>query len=595
MKKNLLLVASLFVGSIAIAQECAAVATLDENFSDFTVAQQNAFPQQCWTANSGSPLMYTAQTADDVYAVYYNGMVPNATGYLVTPELSTIDGNHQLSFDTYRIAMGGQVPAGDVTIQVGTLAVAGDFTTFVAFGDPIAVTATSTNHANIVVTADATQKFIAFRISGTGNHNATAIDNVIWNEVPAPACTAVATFNEDFNDFTVAQQSAFPQNCWSANAGSPLIYTAQTADDVYAVYYNGMVPNAVGYLVSPEVSTLDGNHELSFDTYRIAMGGQVPAGDVTIQVGTLAVADDFTTFAAFGDPIAVTATSETHANIVVTGAATQKYIAFRISGTGNHNATAIDNVIWSEVPAVECTAVADLDENFNEFTDLPENCWSAIAANSGPFLSIDNAEGSEDKYISFYSFTAVNVAATIVTPELTTIGENYTLSFDAGLNPQGAAGIVTVQVGTLTDAADAATFTAIGEPITLTAEMTTYPNIAVTSGNGNFIGFQVSANGAHVAAFLDNVKWQATAGTGDFNKSTFSIFPNPSTDKNVTINHNLEAKGTVNVYTLTGANVFSGELSLGSQNLNLSALSGGVYIVKIQSGNYSESKKLIIQ
>ena len=87
-----------------------------------------------------------------------------------------------------------------------------------------------------------------------------------------------------------------------------------------------------------------------------------------------------------------------------------------------------------------------------------------------------------------------------------------------------------------------------------------------------------------------------TAGLDQFNKSTFSIYPNPSADKNITINHNLEAKGTVNVFTLTGANVFSGELNnSGSQSLNLSSLSTGMYIVKIESGSYSESKKLVIQ
>jgi hypothetical protein len=87
-----------------------------------------------------------------------------------------------------------------------------------------------------------------------------------------------------------------------------------------------------------------------------------------------------------------------------------------------------------------------------------------------------------------------------------------------------------------------------------------------------------------------------TAGVGEFNKASFSVFPNPTTDRNVTINHNLDAKGTVNVFTLTGANVFSGELNnSGSQNLNLSSLSAGMYIVKIEAGNYSESKKLVIQ
>jgi len=81
----------------------------------------------------------------------------------------------------------------------------------------------------------------------------------------------------------------------------------------------------------------------------------------------------------------------------------------------------------------------------------------------------------------------------------------------------------------------------------------------------------------------------------DFNKTSFSVYPNPTVDKNVTISHNIDAKGTVSVYTLTGAQVSTGELSAGSQNLNLSSLSAGIYIVKIEAGNQTATQKLIVQ
>lgn len=88
----------------------------------------------------------------------------------------------------------------------------------------------------------------------------------------------------------------------------------------------------------------------------------------------------------------------------------------------------------------------------------------------------------------------------------------------------------------------------------------------------------------------------ALVGTEEFNKTSFSIYPNPSSDKNITINHNLDAKGAINIYSLTGSRVYTGELeTTGNQSLNLSSLASGMYIVKIDSGNYSETKKLIIQ
>ena len=603
MKKNLLLVASLFLGAVAFAQNCAAVASVNENFSTFTItsASTEAFPQKCWSslgvAEKG-PWIYTAQDGDPAnqYAVFYSHMTgANVAGYIISPELTTVNGN-TLSFDTYKITgPGGQVAAGAVTVQVGLVSSATSAADFQEVGTAFDITATAATHGGIILPQSGTKKYVAFKFLAATTFNGVALDNVTIGTGTVP-CTAVASLNENFNAFTFTTPgTGLPQNCWSTISTGPLVYISGAAGNNYATFYASNSVNVNAYLVSPELTTLGGNYELSFDTERVLMSAPPAPGTVTIQLGTLSDNTNAATFVAFGEPIAVTGESVTHANIAITAATGQKYIAFRIIGDTAHNAALIDNVVWSEVPAPPCAAVATIDENFNEFTDLPENCWSVIAPPSGPFLGIDAEEGQEDQYVSFYSFTAVDVLSTLVTPEINTIGENYTLSFDAGMNAAGAPGAVTLQVGTLTDAADASTFTAVGTPITLSATMTTYNGITIPSDDGNFIGFQISANGSHVAAKLDNVKWTATAGTEDFNKNAFSIFPNPTANKNVTISHNIEGKGTVSVYTLTGAVVATSELSAGSQNLNLSSLSAGIYIVKIEAGNQTATKKLIVQ
>lgn len=613
MKKNLLLVASLFFGAVAFAQECTAVATVNENFSTFTIttASAQAFPQHCWNsvgAAAQGPWIYTAQAGDPAnqYAVYYSHTAgANVAGYIISPELTTVNGN-TLSFDTYKLSQGGQVPAGGMTVQVGLVSSPSSAADFQEVGTAFEVTGTAATHGGIILPASAAKKYVAFKFLAATTFNAAALDNVTISEGVIP-CTALAVLNEDFSDFTLSTSSAvaFPQNCWNsfgAAAQGPWIYTAQQGDPAnkYAVYYTHMAgANVAGYIISPELSTVDGDHELSFDTYKLGGGpnNEIPAGNITVQVGLISNPSSIADFENVGTAIVVTETSATHANIVIPASSTKKYIAFKFLADATVNAAALDNVVWSEVEVVtpECTAVATLDENFNEFTDLPENCWSVIAPPAGPFLSIDAEEGDDDKYVSFYSFTAVDVVATVVSPELTTIGGNYALSFDAGMNAAGVPGVVTLQVGTLTDAADASTFTAVGSPITVSANMTPYTNIAIPSGSGNFIGFRISANAAHVAAKLDNIKWQTTAGVEDFNKTAFSIYPNPTTDKNVTISHNIDAKGTVSVYTLTGALVANSELSAGSQNLNLSSLSAGIYIVKIEAGNQTATQKLIVQ
>ena len=56
MKKKILLAGLLFGGLYAQAQ-CEAVAILQQNFNEFTTGM-GTFPQECWTASAGTPMMY---------------------------------------------------------------------------------------------------------------------------------------------------------------------------------------------------------------------------------------------------------------------------------------------------------------------------------------------------------------------------------------------------------------------------------------------------------------------------------------------------------------------------------------------------------
>lgn len=87
-------------------------------------------------------------------------------------------------------------------------------------------------------------------------------------------------------------------------------------------------------------------------------------------------------------------------------------------------------------------------------------------------------------------------------------------------------------------------------------------------------------------------------------KASFGIYPNPTTaDKNVTVLFDVKEKannkGNVEVYDLTGKKVYSAELTnqtgFYKQDLNLSHLTSGNYLVKITFGGSSETKKLIIK
>lgn len=87
------------------------------------------------------------------------------------------------------------------------------------------------------------------------------------------------------------------------------------------------------------------------------------------------------------------------------------------------------------------------------------------------------------------------------------------------------------------------------------------------------------------------------------NNASFGVYPNPSVDKKINVVYELPSgntdKNTVSVFNLTGAKVF--EMQIGSaagffnQEIDLGHLTGGVYVLKFQSGDYAATKKIVLQ
>ncbi|ASK32543.1 secretion protein [Chryseobacterium sp. T16E-39] len=87
-------------------------------------------------------------------------------------------------------------------------------------------------------------------------------------------------------------------------------------------------------------------------------------------------------------------------------------------------------------------------------------------------------------------------------------------------------------------------------------------------------------------------------------KASFGIYPNPTgADKKVTVLFDVKekanSKGNIEVYDLSGKQVYKAELTNQSgfykQDLNLSTLTSGTYLVKITYGGNTETKKLIVK
>jgi len=161
---------------------------------------------------------------------------------------------------------------------------------------------------------------------------------VTVNIPAANPCTVVQTFLETFETFT-----AFPENCWTANYPNyPTVDLNGTTNKAIQLY-SGNQPNDI-ILVSPEVSTIDGQHQLVFDIVSTNGAG------TTVQIGTMTDNTDFSTFAAVGAPF--TPTVGSHSTQAIPANAGHKYVAIRfIHGGGHGKVLVVDNVEWKQVTA----------------------------------------------------------------------------------------------------------------------------------------------------------------------------------------------------------------------------------------------------
>lgn len=140
-------------------------------------------------------------------------------------------------------------------------------------------------------------------------------------------CTAVATINETFDTITTMP------NCWTKSGNVLFMGDA-------AVMYSGGAPTTGGviYLISPELSTIDGNHLLEY-----VLTTASPNNNAALEIGTMSDNADFTTFSAIPTP---TPNGGTYTTAAIPANLGHKYIAFKFTYTGVHQGVTIDNVEW---------------------------------------------------------------------------------------------------------------------------------------------------------------------------------------------------------------------------------------------------------
>ncbi|MFD2543265.1 T9SS type A sorting domain-containing protein [Lacinutrix gracilariae] len=84
-----------------------------------------------------------------------------------------------------------------------------------------------------------------------------------------------------------------------------------------------------------------------------------------------------------------------------------------------------------------------------------------------------------------------------------------------------------------------------------------------------------------------------TLSTPSLNKTTFAVYPNPVTNGLVTISSTSNEVISVAVYDILGKQVLNQEVS--NNTLNVSALTSGVYLVKLEQNGNVSTKKLVVK
>jgi hypothetical protein len=86
-----------------------------------------------------------------------------------------------------------------------------------------------------------------------------------------------------------------------------------------------------------------------------------------------------------------------------------------------------------------------------------------------------------------------------------------------------------------------------------------------------------------------------TASIKDNTIEGFATYPNPITNSTFTITSNSASKKTITIFNVLGKKVLSSSFSGVKSNVDVSAISSGIYILKVTEAGKTASKKLVIR
>ena len=93
--------------------------------------------------------------------------------------------------------------------------------------------------------------------------------------------------------------------------------------------------------------------------------------------------------------------------------------------------------------------------------------------------------------------------------------------------------------------------------------------------------------------WFDNIVFHGSMGVNDQSTSQFSIYPNPASKGYVNISSKVSGAKNISIFDVLGKQVI--KTTLNGERLDISALNSGIYILKIEQGKASTTKKLVVE
>ena len=120
-----------------------------------------------------------------------------------------------------------------------------------------------------------------------------------------------------------------------------------------------------------------------------------------------------------------------------------------------------------------------------------------------------------------------------------------------------------------------------------TVEATLLPNTQVQ------LVIEGRTNASAESFWFDNIVFNGVLGVNDQAADTFSIYPNPATNGYVNISSKINGSKKISVFDVLGKEVI--RTILNNERLDISALNSGIYILKVEQGKASTTKKLVVK